>query len=414
MPRHNAREDADRIIAHMERASAALDHASRATTKSNRASKAAQYLDGEVQHGQEPTRVSRSDKTVSEDKSRAYQASQYLNQASSRGRQGEDQKAGKVEKAISYTAYGMMAADAIKGVNRVGNVTELASTGVEKAVGSKTETGKAAGYVGGTAAVLGGIASGGSLLAVAGALLAIPKMISYTVEQGKKTLGEFGKAGSSINSAYKAERGEEIAKGLAHGTQHLLSGAGGVAGGAAGMAVAGPLGAPIGSALGRGAAKALGTVLLPADAILNATEKLRDWSKHLQNANMQFAEFSGTMAGVQARMEVREMMLSKERGDRRADSAEYLAEAQNTLDKRLAPLEDAGAKLKNFATGGLTNIAGYLAKPLEYIGDKLNDGLDKVAEKLGIDVNTEGNDANHDLFEAMRAHGRPKRFKTDL
>jgi len=103
--------------------------------------------------------------------------------------------------------------------------------------------------------------------------------------------------------------------------------------------------------------------------VSEAVEKLRDWTDTLQQANMQFAQYSASMAAVQARAQVRQINLDIERGERRAGSAERLAQSQNKFGKAAAPWEDAwanfmndfGAQMLDFATLELEGVKAILA-----------------------------------------------------
>jgi len=110
-------------------------------------------------------------------------------------------------------------------------------------------------------------------------------------------------------------------------------------------------------------------------------ETLRNWNKALFDSNAQFAEFSGSMSVVVAEQEIRAMLLSQERGERRASGAREQAESMHRLNKALAPVEDAFARFSN----RLSSLASsWAADRLEYLTEKL--GLDdpeteKKAEK---------------------------------
>lgn len=122
--------------------------------------------------------------------------------------------------------------------------------------------------------------------------------------------------------------------------------------------------------------KAMSDIGLPGGQILEATgrfgkeltgsiDKLRDFSKQLHESNMRFAEFSAGMARVEADADLRQMQLSRERGDRRAREAGYLAEGRSQLEQTLAPAEDAWARFKDIWAGTLDKL---LAQFLERSG----------------------------------------------
>ncbi len=98
------------------------------------------------------------------------------------------------------------------------------------------------------------------------------------------------------------------------------------------------------------------------EQIFKGVETLRDWNQSLHNANMQFAEFSASMAAVQAQQEVRDIELSRERGDRRAAGATTLAESKHELETAFAPMEDLWADIKSWF---LTWFNSKLARTVE-------------------------------------------------
>lgn len=148
---------------------------------------------------------------------------------------------------------------------------------------------------------------------------------------------------------------------------------------------------------GKGLAKGLGALapfLGPAGPIVGgfatlakvtfgAIGSIRKWGDHLHNANMKFAEYSSAMAGVKARQEVRDILLERERGGRRAEVAEDVAQTKHAWDRAIAPVTD-----------GIANFFGKvfsLTKPLaEGIGaitggeahDEANRALDRLEEKV--------------------------------
>lgn len=118
------------------------------------------------------------------------------------------------------------------------------------------------------------------------------------------------------------------------------------------------------AALPLGMGKQAGQVMKFGRVIFEATDKLRNWTNRLQDSNLQFAEFSHGMARVQAFREVQEMRLSRDRGERRAQSAQQLAESQARFNRRLAPYEDRMANFKN------------------RVGSSFLDGMDKMIQRF--------------------------------
>lgn len=110
--------------------------------------------------------------------------------------------------------------------------------------------------------------------------------------------------------------------------------------------------------------------------VMEALGALRGWTNALNENNLKFAEFSSSMARVQAMTEVNEIRLSQERGERRATSAEALATATNQLDRKLAPMEDAWANFSNVIAATLTTA---LARLLPQFGPEKNASMGGLA-----------------------------------
>ena len=121
-----------------------------------------------------------------------------------------------------------------------------------------------------------------------------------------------------------------------------------------------------------------------------SVEKLRDWNEQMHSANIHIGSFNGMivssqMAGVNARQDFRDIQLAIERGDRRAESAERLAEAKAGLNRELAPIEDAWANWKDDREAEGTK---WLEKMAEYLREML--GLQKGEESKTVDKWLEG------------------------
>lgn len=168
---------------------------------------------------------------------------------------------------------------------------------------------------------------------------------------------------------------------------------------ALGTASAGPIGVAV-AAIG-----VLGSVAA------QSVQRLKDWGDQLHNANLQFAEFSAAMTEVQVMQEIRDMFLSRERGDRRAESAGKLAEAKHRLNEQTSVLEDKWANLKadilvpflDLATTGVTYINDIL-KWLEKWGlIRSKEEDDKINSKEWLDA--------MGLEKWFEKHGRPRRFQ---
>lgn len=158
-----------------------------------------------------------------------------------------------------------------------------------------------------------------------------------------------------------------------------------------------------------GAGKSIGTMANAFTPLISsvhlATMQTLEWAKSLHDANMQFAQFSTAMAGVQARQEVRDINLSRERGERRAESAEFLAESMMDLKQTWSVIEDGIAVISNYVVGGL-------AEALDTIINVLTLGLlkksTKETEGIGDQLYRMADRAQRDW---LKQHGQPARFR---
>ena len=202
--------------------------------------------------------------------------------------------------------------------------------------------------------------------------------VKYSIDHVKDVGRNLMAGAGDVRNAIGSERGEDVGANLFKATGHMSH--------AMGLA-----GKPIEwlSKLGEAGMEAVGT--------------LRKWTDSLNQANMKFAEFSGAMSAVQARQQVRDILLSQERGGRRAESAELLAQGKNSLDRGMAPFEDKWAELKG----------RYLAVMTQQLGDIL-----QIATKwLGLVDPNKGKAESPQSLEFKdverrwaRHHGRPPRF----
>jgi hypothetical protein len=126
--------------------------------------------------------------------------------------------------------------------------------------------------------------------------------------------------------------------------------------------------------------------------LVESVDRLRDFNNQLFQSDMQFAEFSAAMAGVQIENEVRNAFLSAERGERRAESARFLAEGRFGLEQQMARFEDPFARIKDRLIGtldraiargidlsGLGTVADVVSKILDWL-DEHEDVVSKVGD----------------------------------
>lgn len=144
-----------------------------------------------------------------------------------------------------------------------------------------------------------------------------------------------------------------------------------------------------------------------AAELMKSIETVRKWADNLHQANMQFAEFSASMAQVEAESEQRRIRLSQERGDRRAPMARKLAESRDKLDKRLALWEDRWANFKASLMIPLLEGVERAAEAVEQIKVKyVGEDADTVEFGTGkfSDPRLDPLDTNFEHY------GRPSRF----
>ncbi len=102
-----------------------------------------------------------------------------------------------------------------------------------------------------------------------------------------------------------------------------------------------------------------------ATGVLRSVGAVRKWSESLHANNMRFAEVSSTMAGVEARQEVRDIKLAMERGARRSETAEELAKSKNRADVALARVEDRWANAMNRLSSTANDMLTFVAVGVE-------------------------------------------------
>lgn len=147
--------------------------------------------------------------------------------------------------------------------------------------------------------------------------------------------------------------------------------------------------------------------------ISKSVEGLRSFNDNLHSANMRFAQFSASMAIVEANQEVRDILLSQKRGERRAESAEYLAEGRNQLEQKMARIEDATANIKNWLTGYFDRtITRFIEKAEKWLNmqEKEEEG-ENLNMNEWVDVVANDNwDMNHGRPERMPGAPQPRQI----
>lgn len=144
-----------------------------------------------------------------------------------------------------------------------------------------------------------------------------------------------------------------------------------------------------------------------ADVLFKSVDRLKKWNEELHEGNMQFAEFSGSMAQVQVEQMQRDIKLSQERGERRADSARYLAEGKSGLQQRTSKVEDFFANMKNY-------VGGFLSKFTTNLIDMLTlNSLKGESAKGGGELNINEWVEYTARTAWYESYGRPKRWQDD-
>jgi hypothetical protein len=145
-----------------------------------------------------------------------------------------------------------------------------------------------------------------------------------------------------------------------------------------------------------------------AEAIYSTIKTVRDWGDNLAAANEKFAEFSPAMAAVAARQQVRDINLSRERGERRAGAAEELNVARNELNRRIAVIEDS---IVNKLTPFLTRALRFIDWILERFGfESSASGVHPEWKETSAGL---GGEARAQLQDALREFERrfPEEFR---
>lgn len=109
---------------------------------------------------------------------------------------------------------------------------------------------------------------------------------------------------------------------------------------------------------------AAGALLKVGEAALKSVEQIREFADGLHKANMNFAEFSSSMAEVKAVRQVQEIELSQKRGERRASSAKDLSDAQMEFEQHWSYISDALANIVNALTAGVLRAMAGMASTL--------------------------------------------------
>lgn len=179
---------------------------------------------------------------------------------------------------------------------------------------------------------------------------------------------------------------------------------------ATGKALTSLQGAPGAVGMAGRAAGAIAGPLMLVEGIAKASVALKEWTNHLHEANIKFADFSAAMSRVQYESELRQIHLSRIRGERRAQSAQYLAEEKDALATAMAPIEDAIDNVKNYVVGAmaetLTGSFKTLNKMLEFLGLIANNTRNLEDPEIEMDMIMR----QMNIDQWYERYGRPVRF----
>lgn len=236
---------------------------------------------------------------------------------------------------------------------------------------------------------------------------------SATAAVGGAEAAAGGPAGLALAAALKQmDKGIKFIGDVNHAMADAArsEGAGEAAGkliGGGGKAVGDMIGGPVGELVSKFA-----TV---GEAVVGATDQLRNFDREILNASFRFSEFSSAMSAVEAQQEIRDIQLGMRKGDTQASSANKLAEAMSDLNDALLPYDNAWAQFRNQVLAALTSTAAQTvttASNSAYLRI-LTTHVKWVAEWLGAkfeDDDDKLTDVNKRLWTAGDKFARPERF----
>lgn len=222
------------------------------------------------------------------------------------------------------------------------------------------------------------------------------RVAGKNIQQIAGIMGSAGEIGGDIRSASSSSQ-----DGFAGAAASGLRGAGAAAGQIGGLM--GPWGMAIG--------KSTEYLAKFGAAIVELPGKIHDWGKQLHDANMQFANFSVSMAQVQAQTDVQRFYLKMEQGERRAATAQGLSSSMMNFERMVAPLEDWWTNVMNeFGTKALefgTEMVKYLKTFVEWVrGEALPESSgEPPADQLGNMLETFAHEQENGKY------GRPERMR---
>lgn len=148
--------------------------------------------------------------------------------------------------------------------------------------------------------------------------------------------------------------------------------------------------------------------------MVGAIGTVQAWNQSLRAADMQFAEFSASMANVMARQEVRDIQYATARGEARAESAERREESVNRLREAFAPGGDALANTTNNLLAVIANILTPVAEVMSEVLKAIDEIVAFFTRSAVRDRDKVALDSNRDWVEEIafrewdRAYGATK------
>lgn len=113
---------------------------------------------------------------------------------------------------------------------------------------------------------------------------------------------------------------------------------------------------------------AIGAIGKFGEAVFKVVDGLQKLNRSVYESNVRFADVSPSMAGVQARQSVRDMMENIRRGERLAASAEGQAEAMNRIEKSINKIVDSFQIVQN---NTLSKFGGVISAMFDGVGNVL-------------------------------------------
>lgn len=117
-------------------------------------------------------------------------------------------------------------------------------------------------------------------------------------------------------------------------------------------------------------------------ALVESIDHVRAFGDRLHDANMHFADVSGSMALVNTEAQINALFLKMQQGENRAETARQLSEARTRLNAAAAPFEDAWANLQNRIGVPLLEAATVVLEWMLKFGHALKEAKDAVVESI--------------------------------